>query len=46
MNEWYDLIVGSLEIAPELQVIVNIVGALLLLEVITLAFNIIGSFKR
>lgn len=46
MNEWYELIVGTLEIAPELSVLVNLIGALLILEILTLAFNIIGSFKR
>lgn len=45
MSAWDELIVGTLEIAPELQVLVNLVGVCLMLELVTLAFNLIGSFK-
>lgn len=46
MEQWSELIIGTLQISPELQVFVNLVGATLLLEIVTLAFNLIGSFKR
>lgn len=45
MSAWLEFIVGTLEVSPEIQVFVNLVGATLFLEVVTLAFNLIGSFK-
>lgn len=46
MNEWKELIVGTLEIAPEIEVLVNLIGVCLIMELITLAFNLLGSFKK
>lgn len=45
MNEWLELVQGTLEIAPELQVFVKITGAMFLLEIVTLAVALIGSLK-
>ena len=46
MNEWKEIIIGTLEIAPELEVFVNLVGALFLLEIITQVAAFIGGVKR
>lgn len=46
MNEWQNLIIGTLEVAPELQVLVNLVGALFLLEIGTQIIALISGVKR
>lgn len=46
MSEWRDLIIGTLQVAPELEVFVNIVGALFLLEIATLCVAFLGGIKN
>lgn len=46
MNQWQDLIVGTLEVAPEVQVFVNIVGALFLLEIALSVVSFLGGIGR
>lgn len=46
METWKDLIVGTLEIAPELQVLVNLVGALFLLELASGIVALLGGVRR
>lgn len=46
MDAWYNLIVGTLDIAPEISVLVNIIGAVFLLEIITNVVALLSSVKR
>lgn len=46
MNQWQDLIVGTLEVAPEVQVFVNIIGALFLLEIALSVVSFLGGIGR
>lgn len=46
MSAWQDLIVGSLEISNELSVLVNIIGALFLLEIITSVVAFLSGVRR
>lgn len=46
MDSWYNLIVGTLVIAPEISVLVNIIGAVFLLEIVSNVVALLSSIKR
>lgn len=46
MNQWNELIIGTLQVAPELQVLVNLIGAMFLLEIATNIVALLSGMKR
>lgn len=46
MDLWQNLVVGTLEIVPELSVLVNIIGAMFLLEIATSAIALLSGVRR
>lgn len=46
MDAWKELVIGTLEIAPELEVLVSCIGAMFFLEVATNIIALIAGVKR
>lgn len=46
MDSFVNIVIGTLQIAPEIEVLVRLIGVLYLLEVITSAIAFIGGVRR
>lgn len=46
MDVWIDLVVGSLDILPEVKALISLIGVCYMLEIITSVVAFIGGVKR
>lgn len=46
MTAWQELVIGTFQIAPELTVFVNVIGALFLLEIALSVVSFLGGIGR